>query len=97
MVTYVDDILVAAPREIAEKALGKIRTTWECSPVEWTEEGSWMRFCGMEFQWHGRDLRVGQASYAKELISRHGRQQPRSCPDLRSRQRSWRPRLLLRM
>ena len=80
MVTYVDDILVAAPREIAESALGKIRTTWECSPVEWTEEGSWMRFCGMEFQWHGQDLRVGQASYAKELISRHGRQQPRACP-----------------
>ena len=76
MVTYVDDILVTAPREVSEMALG----TWECSPTEWTTEGSWMRFCGMEFQWHGKDLRVGQASYAKELISRHGRQQPRMCP-----------------
>ena len=80
MVTYVDDILVAAPRKVAEQALAKIRSTWECSPVEWTTDGCWMRFCGMEFQWHGDHLRVGQGSYAKELISRHGRQQPRSCP-----------------
>ena len=80
LVTYVDDILVAAPRDVAERALDRIRTTWECSPVEWITEGSWMRFCGMGFQWYGEHLRIGQSSYAKELISRHGRQQPKSCP-----------------
>ena len=80
LVTYVDDLLCLGPREVVEGGLSCIRGKWDCSPEEWVDENHWMKFCGMELRWKGTDLLIGQPSYARELLNRHGHQQPRSTP-----------------
>ena len=80
LVTYVDDLLCLGPRDVVEGGLSCIRGKWDCSPEEWVDDNHWMKFCGMELRWKGTDLLIGQPSYARELLNRHGNQQPRSTP-----------------
>ena len=44
LVVYVDDVMVAAPRGIAERFLGRLETEWKCSPVEWANDKTWTKF-----------------------------------------------------
>ena len=80
VVTYVDDLLALGPREVVAGALKCVREKWDCSPEEWVTKSAWMKFCGMELRWKEGRLLVGQPSYARELVNRHGLQQPRSTP-----------------
>ena len=80
LVTYVDDLLALGPRDVVAGALACVRAKWECSPEEWVTSQAWMKFCGMELRWKGDQLLIGQPSYARELVNRHGSQAPRSTP-----------------
>ena len=68
---YVDDILVTAPEPIAKATLDRIKQEWTCSEVEWVNDSSWTKFCGVEIRRGERGLLVGQQSYVKELLERH--------------------------
>ena len=80
LVTYVDDLLALGPQDVVAGALACVRAKWECSPEEWVSDRAWMKFCGMELRWKGDQLLIGQPSYARELVNRHGSQTPRSTP-----------------
>ena len=80
LVTYVDDLLALGPREVVAGALACVRAKWDCSPEEWVNDRSWLKFCGMELRWRNDQLMIGQPSYARELVNRHGSQVPRNTP-----------------
>ena len=77
---YVDDILVAAPEEIACATMQRIKQEWTCSEVEWVSSSSWTKFCGLELRREGRAILVGQPSYVKELLERHDPQGEQVAP-----------------
>ena len=72
MAVYVDDILITAPEAIAASALGRLRQEWTCSEPEWIGEGGWTKFCGMELKKEQGTLLLGQPSYVRDLLERHG-------------------------
>ena len=80
LVTYVDDMLALGPRGVVSGALSCVRAKWKCSPEEWVTDSSWMKFCGMELRWKDDQLLVGQPSYTRELVHRHGSQPLKSTP-----------------
>ena len=72
MAVYVDDILITAPEAIAASALGRLRQEWTCSEPEWIGESGWVKFCGMELKREQGALLLGQPSYVRDLLERHG-------------------------
>ena len=47
MSVYVDDILIAAEKEIAQAAMMAVKKTWAISKVEWASDSP-LRYCGFE-------------------------------------------------
>ena len=72
MAVYVDDILITAPEAIAASVLERLRKEWTCSEPEWIGESSWVKFCGMELKKEQGALLLGQPSYVRDLLERHG-------------------------
>ena len=73
MSVYVDDIMIAANREVAQAAIGSIEKTWAISEVEWASEKP-LRYCGFEVlaDEGGDGFHVSQHMYEQELMTRWG-------------------------
>ena len=73
LVTYVDDFLGAAGKELLQAAMDKIRSVWECSEMEWATEGRPMRYCGYDIDaLPGGGFSLSQGNYIKDLLRRRG-------------------------
>ena len=80
LLTYVDDLMVMSSKEITEAVIKNVNEVWTCSTPDWVSEEGWVKFCGLELRWKGDVLQVGQASYAKELVSRYEGLKERETP-----------------
>ena len=70
LVTYVDDLLYLAKREIIRQLHAKISSIWPCSALEFSEKG--LRYLGMELQQDGAAFTLGQEAYVANLVRIHG-------------------------
>ena len=71
---YVDDVLVAAPTEVASEFMKCLQSTWECAESEWLTPTSKnkMRFCGYEIGVLPQGgFSLSQPSYVKDLLRKH--------------------------
>ena len=71
---YVDDVLVAAPTEVASEFMQCLGSTWECAEPEWLTPMSKnkMRFCGYEIGVLPQGgFSLSQPSYVKDLLRKH--------------------------
>ena len=71
---YIDDLMVAAAKRVAEAVLQAITRQWACGEVEWVTQSLErpLRFLGLELAWSAeRALLLGQNSYVKELAARY--------------------------
>ena len=72
IVTYVDDVLVLAMRELVEKWLSKLRSTWETTEPEWIDATKGTRFLGMELSRSEKgEWRISQLNYTFDLLQRN--------------------------
>ena len=73
LAVYVDDFLYVGEESVVESALRQVRLRWKTSDPEWVQEGTSLRFCGMEIEdlGGGRGFRLHQESYAKEVLARN--------------------------
>ncbi len=79
MLTYVDDVLVAATKELSLQVLKNINTRWKCSEATSTIKGDRLVFLSTRVTKvncvHGNKgfgYQIDQQAYAKDLIDRHG-------------------------
>ena len=73
MAIYVDDMLVAAEDGNLQEAFGALKKSWNCSPEEYVNKEQPMRFCGYEIvELEEEQLHIGQGSYIRDLLERHG-------------------------
>ena len=72
LIVYVDDVLCTGPRDVVDGALGRLRSEWTCSELEWVNSEKWLKFCGLQLRWRGEELLLGQPDFARELLDRHG-------------------------
>ena len=73
MAIYVDDMLVAAEDGNLQEAFGALKRSWNCSPEEYVSKERPMRFCGYEIvELEEEQLHIGQGSYIRDLLERHG-------------------------
>ena len=69
---YVDDILVAAPRAVAEAVVTGLQGQWELSQPEWLSAvGDSFKFAGFELQRTAEGIRLHQESYARDLMNQY--------------------------
>ena len=71
LLTYVDDMLMLGEGEHVRALTKKLGEVWECSPPEFLEEASGMRFCGFEFVKREGGIKLSQRGYTKDLLSRY--------------------------
>ena len=64
-------MLVAAPGPLAQAAIGGIRAHWRCSEPEWASADKAIKFCGFEIRRREGEVILNQASYTRDLLSRH--------------------------
>ena len=77
IVTYVDDVLVLAKREVVEKWLTKLRSTWETTEPEWIDATKGTLFLWMELRRSEKgEWGISQLNYTFDLLQRNlGKQQ----------------------
>ena len=66
---YVDDILIVGPLQERKSFLDHLKTVWDCSVPEHTEQGP-VDYCGLEVTWSPEGLRITQEKYVQELLQR---------------------------
>ena len=72
LLTYVDDILVAAERRLAWKIMNLITSTWTCSTPEDLDVVKRVTFCSMRItKLPDGDYHIDQEPYIKEVLERH--------------------------
>ena len=71
LAVYVDDMLVAAPGPLAKSVIDGIRAHWRCSEPEWATAEKAIKFCGFEISCSDEAVILNQASYTRDLLSRH--------------------------
>ena len=69
---YVDDILAYGGGGLLEDFAREISAMWETSQPEKIEEGTKVRFCGMEISRTARGFYLGQQAYIQEVLNRNG-------------------------
>lgn len=80
-VVYVDDILVTGEGGVCQGFIDQLRRVWKVSEPEWVNQNQWVRFCGFELRRTAAgELMIGQPSYTRELLKRHGTTQCRTTP-----------------
>ena len=81
IIVYVDDVMIVAPNQVREGFLGRLKREWAIAEPETVGKDGWVRFCGFELRWlDDENLAIGQPSYTKDLIERHGVTVSRSSP-----------------
>lgn len=72
MSVYVDDILIAADKEVVEAALGEVRNQWALAETTWASEGVPLKYCGFEIEAAAKDdgFIVSQKLYEREVLQR---------------------------
>ncbi|CAK9056938.1 unnamed protein product [Durusdinium trenchii] len=80
LAVYVDDMLVAAPGPLAKSVIDGIRAHWRCSEPEWATAEKAIKFCGFEISCSDDAVILNQASYTRDLLSRHEGIKPRQTP-----------------
>ncbi|CAE7637232.1 LZTR1, partial [Symbiodinium sp. CCMP2456] len=77
MALYVDDILVGAPRVIADALIAGLQKVWELSPPEWLcEPGDYLKYAGFELEKTSQGIRLHQESYVKDLLEQQAEDVP---------------------
>ncbi|CAE7208082.1 RE1, partial [Symbiodinium necroappetens] len=70
LVTYVDDLLYLAARDIITSLHEKIGSIWPCSELEFATEG--LRYLGMELVQEESAVTLSQEAYVDNLVRLHG-------------------------
>ncbi|CAE7452429.1 GIP, partial [Symbiodinium necroappetens] len=70
LVTYVDDLLYLAARDIITSLHEKIGSIWPCSELEFATEG--LRYLGMELVQEESTVTLSQEAYVDNLVRLHG-------------------------
>eukprot|EP00435_Cladocopium_sp_Y103_P018479 s2475_g4.t1 len=85
MSIYVDDLLFAAEKSSLEAAARSIENVWTLSPLETTEEGKVIKYCGFELEKApcGDGFLVSQRKYEKEMLQRFGIEKSTVFPNFR--------------
>ena len=71
---YIDDLIIAACRELVKLLLTTITTMWKCGEPEWLTADLCkpLRFLGLQLAWSSeRNLLIWQESYIKDLADRY--------------------------
>ena len=71
VLTYVDDFLICAARDVVVAIYKWLVTDWKCTELEWAEGGS-LRFLGMELRVCGQGVHLSQSGYVRDLLRQHG-------------------------
>eukprot|EP00438_Fugacium_kawagutii_P019078 Skav200865 [mRNA] locus=scaffold3214:128100:133379:+ [translate_table: standard] len=85
MSVYVDDLLLAADREVIDAALEAVSQVWTLSPTEWASEDHALTYCGFEIAADGAGdgYLVSQFKYQNEMLLKWGIQEESKFPDFR--------------
>ncbi|CAE6962741.1 RE1 [Symbiodinium sp. CCMP2592] len=66
---YVDDILVASEKDVAQAVVRGLESHWELSAPDWLSvEGNCLKFAGFELEKTSQGIRLHQESYTKDLL-----------------------------
>eukprot|EP00439_Symbiodinium_sp_Y106_P051639 s373_g6.t2 len=69
---YVDDILIAGPKTVADTVVQSLQKQWDLSSPEWlSEEGDYMKFAGFELQKTAEGFSVNQTNYVRDLLDQY--------------------------
>ena len=79
MTCYVDDILVVGKMEERMAFLEHLKTIWETSQPEHSEQST-VTYCGQEIVSSGQGLSITQSKYIQELLQRHEVQEEAPTP-----------------
>ena len=80
MSIYVDDVLMAAKKEVILAAAKCIEGEWPLSELEWPSEEVPLRYCGFEMWSTAEGFDLKQSAYAKELVDKWGVQEKVDVP-----------------
>ena len=73
LAVYVDDLLMTGSPVVIDALRGLIQSEWRTSEIEFAGVDKPLRFCGMEVEMtETGEVFVHQATYTRELLSRHG-------------------------
>ena len=73
LAVYVDDLLMTGSPVVFDDLRGLIQSEWKTSEIEFAGVDKPLRFCGMEVErTEAGEVFVHQATYTRELLSRHG-------------------------
>ena len=73
LAVYVDDILFGVEEEHLSGLVEALQAMWTCSPPEFVNDTTDMRFCGFELRAvPGGGIRLGQSNYVKEIVKKRG-------------------------
>eukprot|EP00435_Cladocopium_sp_Y103_P069412 s890_g33.t1 len=72
LAVYIDDLLATGEDEVLRSFFDRVRQEWSISEPEWCEEGSTLRFCGLEVDRQGKNILLHQESYIRDLLHRYG-------------------------
>ena len=73
LAVYVDDILFGVEEEHLSGLVEALQAMWTCSPPEFFNDTTDMRFCGFELRAvPGGGIRLGQSNYVKEIVKKRG-------------------------
>ena len=90
-------MLVAAEEGNLQEAFGALKRSWNCSPEEYVNKEQPMRFCGYEIvELEEGQLHIGQGSYIRDLLERHGVQGVEKHPYRQLRAKRMKSRLTTR-
>ena len=67
VICYVDDLLIAGEKDVAEEVTNMFRKTWKCSEPQWDD----ISFNGFEIKRTSEGLVLTQDSYVKDLLERY--------------------------
>ena len=69
---YVDDILIAGPKTVADTVVQSLQKQWDLSSPEWlSEEGDYMKSAGFELQKTAEGFSVNQTNYVRDLLDQY--------------------------
>ncbi|CAE6971030.1 unnamed protein product [Symbiodinium sp. CCMP2592] len=69
---YVDDILVASEKDVAQAVVRGLESNWELSTPDWvSEEGDCLKFAGFELEKTSQGIRLHQESYTKDILEQY--------------------------
>ena len=70
MSIYVDDVLMAAKKDVIIAAMKRIEIEWPLGDPEWPTEEDPLRLCGFEIWRTEEGFNLNQSAYAKELVEK---------------------------